>query len=72
MDDEGNGPGALHVGMSDERREEFKKDKLCASCLPVGVESHSSYRDMWLEINHLNNKSWEENGHTELTEVEDG
>ena len=71
MDDEGNGPGSLHVGMSDERREEFKKDGLCASCLPVGVESNSSYRNMWLEINHLDNKSWEEAGHTELKEVKD-
>ena len=76
MDDEGNGPGALHVGMSDERREEFKKDKLCASCLPVGVESHSSYKEMWLRMHGLkhglNSQSWEEAGHTELTEVEDG
>ena len=70
MDDEGNGPGSLHVGMSDERREEFKKDGLCASCLPVGVESNSSYREMWLELHGLNNKSWEESGHTELKEVE--
>lgn len=53
MDDEGNGPGALHVGMSDERREEFKKNGLCASCLPVGVESNSSYRNMWEELHGL-------------------
>jgi len=71
MDDEGNGPGSLHVGMSDERREEFKKDGLCASCLPVGVESNSSYKEMWLTMHGLNNKSWEESGHTELKEVKD-
>lgn len=53
MDDEGNGPGALHIGMSDERREKFKKNELCASCLPVGVESSSSYRDMWEELHGL-------------------
>tara|TARA_R100000742_G_C4233006_1_gene54195 strand:+ start:98 stop:496 length:399 start_codon:yes stop_codon:yes gene_type:complete len=71
MDDEGNGPGALHVGMSDERREEFKKAKLCASCLPVGVESSKSYKEMWLAINGLNNMNWNEAGHTELEEVKD-
>ena len=53
MDDEGNGPGSLHVGMSNERRKEFKKDGLCASCLPVGVESNSSYKKMWEELHGL-------------------
>jgi len=71
MDDEGNGPGALHVGMSDERREEFKKAKLYPSCLPVGVESIKSYKEMWLAINGLNNMNWNEAGHTELEEVKD-
>jgi len=71
MDDEGNGPGALHVGMDKKRKEQFKKEGLCASCLPVGVESNISYRRMWLELNGLNNKSWDETGHTELAEVKD-
>ena len=53
MDDEGNGPGSLHVGMSNERRKEFKKDGLCTSCLPVGVESNSSYKKMWEELHGL-------------------
>ena len=71
MDDEGNGPGALHVGMSDERRKKFKKAELCASCLPVGVESNSSYREMWLKLHGLHSHGWNEAGHTELTEVKD-
>jgi hypothetical protein len=44
--------------------------------LPVGVESHSSYKEMWLRMHGLkhglNSQSWEEVGHTELTEVKDG
>ena len=53
MDDEGNGPGALHVGMDEKRRAKLKKEGLCVSCLPVGVESSESYRDMWEEINGI-------------------
>ena len=75
MDDEGNGPGALHTGMSDERRAKLKKEGLCVSCLPVGVESNSSYKEMWLRIHGLkhglNSQSWDEANHTELTEVKD-
>lgn len=50
MDDEGNGPGALHTGMDEKRREEFRKEKLCSSCLPVGVESSKSYKEMWKKL----------------------
>jgi len=53
MDDEGNGPGALHIGMDEKRREKLRKEGLCVSCLPVGVESSKSYRDMWEEINGI-------------------
>ena len=53
MDDEGNGPGALHIGMDDKRRAKLRKEGLCVSCLPVGVESSKSYRDMWEEINGI-------------------
>ena len=75
MDDEGNGPGALHTGMSDERRAKLKKEGLCVSCLPVGVESNSSYKELWLRIHGLkhglNSQSWDEANYTELTEVKD-
>jgi hypothetical protein len=50
MDDEGNGPGALHIGMDEKRRAKLRKEGLCVSCLPVGVESSKSYKDMWEEI----------------------
>ena len=75
MDDEGNGPGALHIGTSKERKKELQKKKAYVGCLPVGVESNSSYREMWLRMHGLshglNSQSWEEASHTELTEVKD-
>jgi hypothetical protein len=67
-DDEGNGPGALHIGMSEKRREQFRKEGLMQYCLPVGVESNKSYRDMWKKLNGLNNKSWNEAGHIIMEE----
>jgi len=72
MDDEGNGPGALHIGMDKKRQEKLRKQGFCVSCLPVGVESNTSYRNMWLKMKGLNNQSWEDAGHTELTEAENG
>ena len=44
MDDEGNGPGALHIGM-DEKRENGSERRIM--CLFTSrVESNSSYGDM--------------------------
>ena len=57
QDDEGNGPGSLHVGMTDERRKQFKKNKLCSHVLPVGVEDNASYISMWRELNGVNDDS---------------
>jgi hypothetical protein len=54
-DDEGNGPGALHIGMSEKRRKQFKENKLCSYVLPVGVEDNESYISMWRELNGVNN-----------------
>jgi hypothetical protein len=50
MDDEGNGPGALHVGMTDARRKGFKKAGLCSHVLPVGVESNDSFIDLYKQV----------------------
>ena len=50
MDDEGNGPGALHIGTSKERKKELQKKKAYVGCLPVGVESNKSYIKLHKEI----------------------
>tara|TARA_X000000368_G_scaffold364361_1_gene310004 strand:- start:380 stop:730 length:351 start_codon:yes stop_codon:yes gene_type:complete len=50
MDDEGNGPGALHIGMTDKRRKGFKKAGLCSHVLPVGVESNDSFIDLYNQV----------------------
>ena len=50
MDDEGNGPGALHIGTSKERKKELQKKKAYVGCLPGGVESNKSYIKLHKEI----------------------
>ena len=50
QDDEGNGPGALHIATSIEREKELKKKKANVGCLPVGVESNKSYIKLHKEI----------------------
>jgi len=52
-DDEGNGPGVLHVGTSKERKKELQKKRTYVTCLPVGVASNSEYIKMWQELNHI-------------------
>jgi len=56
MDDEGNGPGALHVGMSDARRKGFEKAGLYSDCLPVGVESNDSFINLYNELKEDKNE----------------
>lgn len=71
QDDEGNGPGAIHVGFTEKRRKELKDMEHYIDILPVGVASVDEYREMWKEMHHLKGKSWNQAGHTELTEVKD-
>lgn len=51
QDDEGNGPGAIHVGFTEERRKELNDMKHYIDILPVGVASTDEYRTMWKQIN---------------------
>lgn len=57
QDDEGNGPGAIHIGMTDERRDKFREKGLMQYCLPVGVEDNASYIDMWKQLNEVKDDS---------------
>lgn len=53
QDDEGNGPGAIHVGFTEKRKDELKDMKHYIDILPVGVASTDEYRKMWKEMNHI-------------------
>lgn len=53
QDDEGNGPGAIHVGFTEERRKELNDMKHYIDILPVGVASTDEYRTMLKEMNHI-------------------